>query len=93
MKFYDKGFISKYKDYTQVQILSAGVSVLSLKLYKNQICKDTFACQNAKSFNKEFLNSSYKDSFLKELFDKEAKEVIHRDRKNRILIKIKRDIN
>jgi len=91
MKFYDKGFITKFRDYTKVQIFSAGTSVLSLKIYDNQICKDTFKCQSLKSFNNEFLDKSYKDTFIKELFDNEDKEIIHRDKKNNILIKIKKD--
>jgi len=88
MKFYDKGFITKFRDYTKVQIFSAGTSVLSLKIYDNQICKDTFKCQSLKSFNND---KSYKDTFIKELFDNEDKEIIHRDKKNNILIKIKKD--
>lgn len=91
MKFYDKGFITNFKDYTKVQVLSAGVSVLNLDIYEKQICKDTFKCQSANSFNKEFLHESYKSNFLKSLFDKEEKEIIHRDKKNNILIKIKKD--
>ena len=91
MKFYDKGFITKYGNHTSIQILSTGVSVLNLDIYENQICSDTFKCQSLKSFNNEFLHKSYKDNFIKELFDKEDKEIIHRDRINKILIKIKKD--
>lgn len=91
MKFYDKGFITKLQNYTKVQIFSAGTSILSLKIYDNQICRDTFKCQSLKSFNNEFLHKSYDDDFIKKLFDKEDKEIIHRDKKNNILIKIKKD--
>ena len=91
MKFYDKGFITKYSDHTSVQILSAGVSILNLDIYENQICQKTFKCQSLKSFNNEFLDKSYEDSFIKKLFEKEEKEIIHRDKKNKILIKIKKD--
>ena len=91
MKFYDKGFIAKYGNHTSVQILSAGTTVLNLKIYENQICSDTFSCQSLKSFNKDYLNESYEDNFIKELFEKEEKEIIHRDKKNKILIKIKKD--
>ena len=91
MKFYDKGFITKLQNYTKVQIFSAGTSILSLKIYNNQICRDTFKCQSLKSFNSEFLDKSYDDDFIKKLFDKEDKEIIHRDKKNKILIKIKKD--
>ena len=44
-----------------------------------------------KTFNKENLSSTYPDNFLKELFDRKEKEIIHRDTQNAILIKIKRD--
>ncbi len=91
MKFYDKGFIYKYLDYTQVQIFSAGTAVLNLKIYDNQICKDTFKCQSLDTFNRDFLHKSYDKNFLRELFLKDEKEIIHRDRENRILIKIKKD--
>lgn len=91
LKFYDKGFITKYNNYTKVQILQAGVSVLSLDVYDNQICKDTFKCQTSKSFNKEFLHESYEEDFFKKLFDRNEKNIIHKDRKNSILIKIKKD--
>ena len=91
MKFYDKGFIFEYKDYTQVQIFSAGRAVLDMKIYDDRVCKSTFKCQDLKTFNRENLSSSYDDSFLKELFDKNEKEIIHRDMANGILIKIRRD--
>ena len=44
-----------------------------------------------KSFNKENLASTYPNNFLKELFERNQKEVIHRDKVNDILIKIIRD--
>jgi len=91
LKFYDKGFIYKYRDYTQVQIFSAGSVVLDMKIYEDRVCKSTFECQDLKSFNKENLDSSYSEMFLKNLFDKNEKEVIHRDKDNKILIKIRRD--
>lgn len=91
MKFYDKGFINKYDKYTQVQIFSAGTIVLDMKIYENKICKSTFKCQDLKTFNKENLNESYNEAFLKNLFDKNQKEVIHKDIENNILIKIRRD--
>jgi hypothetical protein len=91
MKFYDKGFIYKFKDFTQVQIFSAGTAVLDMKIYEDKVCRSTFKCQDLKTFNKENLSSSYADNFLKELFERNQKEVIYRDNENEILIKIKRD--
>lgn len=91
MKFHDKGFIFKYKDYTQVQIFSAGVAVLDMKIYEDKVCKSTFKCQDIEIFNKENLSPTYPKNFLKNLFDKEDKEIIHKDSENGILIKIIRD--
>lgn len=91
MKFYDKGFINKYKDYTQVQVFTAGTAILDMKIYEDKICTSTFECQDLKTFNKENLSASYEDDFIVKLFDRNDKEVIHKDSKNGILIKIKRD--
>ena len=91
MKFYDKGFIYKFKDYTQVQIFSAGTAVLDMKIYEDKVCRSTFKCQDLKTFNKENLSSTYADNFLKKLFERNEKDIIHRDKENEILIKIKRD--
>ncbi len=91
MKFYDKGFIYKYKEFTQVQIFSAGTAVLDMKIYDDKICRSTFECKDLKTFNKENLSSTYPDNFLKELFEKNQKEIIHSDKPNNILIKIIRD--
>ena len=91
MKFYDKGFIYKYDEYTQVQIFSAGTVVLDMKIYEDRVCKSTFKCQDLKTFNSENLSSFYDDNFIKELFERNEKEIVHRDKKNNILIKIKRD--
>lgn len=91
MKFYDKGFIFKYNDYTQVQVFSAGTAILDMKIYDDKVCRSTFKCQDLKTFNKENLSSTYPDNFLKELFERNEKEVIHRDKTNDILIKIIRD--
>ena len=74
MKFNDKGFIFKFKDYTQVQIFSAGVAVLDMKIYEDKVCKSTFKCQDLDTFNKENLSSTYPNNFLKSLFDKKNKE-------------------
>ena len=91
MKFYDKGFISKFDTFTQVQIYSAGKTVLDLKIYEDKICQSTFECESLENFNRKYLDKSYKASFLKEIFENPNKEVIHRDKAHKILIKIKKD--
>lgn len=46
---------------------------------------------SSKTFNKEYLHSSYDDDFLRRVFESEDKDIVYRDKKNRILIKIKKD--
>jgi len=86
MKFYDKGFISKYDDYIGLQIFQVGNIVLDLKIYKNTICQSTLKCISAKEFNKKYLYNSYKDDFLYNLFSQ--KKIYFKDRMHNILIKV-----
>ena len=87
MKFYDKGFITKYDDYIHLQIFNVGQLVLNLKIYKDEICKGTLQCISSKEFNKKYFNSLYKDDFLYNLFSKN--KIYHKDKINNILIKVK----
>ena len=91
MKFYDKGFISKFDNYTQVQIYSAGKTILDMKIYKDRVCTSTFECEGIKEFNKKYLSSSYEDDFLETVFNNNKKETVFRDKEHNILIKIKKD--
>jgi hypothetical protein len=86
MRYYDSGFITKFSDHIELQIYNAGNSILELKIYKDQICKDTFACQNSTEFNKQFLHKSYKKDFLYNLFSKP--KVNFKDLKHHIKIKV-----
>ena len=86
MKFYDKGFILKYNNMIDLNILNAGASVLHLEIYKDRVCSSTFKCLSSKEFNKQYLNQSYDDEFLYKLFS--TKKVYFKDKKNHILIKV-----
>lgn len=87
LKFYDKGFISKYDDHIHLQIFQVGNIVLDLKIYKDIICQSTLQCISSKNFNKKYLNNSYKDDFLYNLFSQ--KKIYFKDKMNNILIKVK----
>jgi hypothetical protein len=89
LKFYDKGFISRYDDYTHLQIFSVGTVVLDFKIYKDKICKSMFECVSSKEFNQEYLSKDYEDDFLYKLFLK--KNIRFKDKKNKILIKVRKD--
>lgn len=87
MKYYDKGFITKYDDHINLQMFNTGKLVLDMDIYKNKVCKSTLECLSSKEFNKQYLHDSYEGQFLYELFSKE--KIYHKDKLNGILIKVK----
>jgi len=87
MRFYDKGFISKYNDHIHLQIFQVGMIVLDLKIYKDEICQSTLKCISSKEFNKKYLHNSYKDDFLYNLFSQ--KKIYFKDKINNIIIRVK----
>lgn len=87
MKFYDKGFITKYEDNIHLQIFNAGQMVLNLKIYKDEVCQGTLQCMSSKEFNSLYFHTSYKDNFLYNLFSQN--KIYFKDRENNILIKVK----
>ena len=89
MKFYDKGFVTQYKNYIHLQIFSLGNIVLNLEVYKDKICSSTFQCISSKEFNAKYLSHTYKDKFMFELFKKN--KIYFKDKKNHILIKVRKD--
>ena len=89
MKFYDKGFIAFHEEYISLQVFNVGKVVLDLKIYQDKICKGTFECLSNKEFNSKYLSESYEDDFMVKLLNK--KKIYFKDKKNNILIKIKKD--
>ena len=89
LKLYDKGFITKYDDYTHLQVFNVGKIVLDIKIYKDEVCKSTFQCMSLKEFNKKYLSSSYQDNFLPNLLKKD--KIYFKDKQNHILIKIRKE--
>ncbi len=90
MKFYDMGFVTKYNDHININILNAGKSILKMDIYKNQICRATFECISSKKFNKQYLSDSYNDEFLYNLFKKE--KIYFKDKQKHIFIKVTHNI-
>ncbi|HIP11391.1 MAG TPA: hypothetical protein EYG73_01605 [Arcobacter sp.] len=86
MKFYDQGFVNKYKDYIALNILNLGKSVLYLEIYENRVCQSTFRCIPSSEFNTKYLSATYKDDFLYKLFLR--KNIYHKDKKEGIFIKV-----
>ncbi len=87
MKFYDKGFITRYDDHINLEIYNIGQLVLYLDIYRDKVCQSALKCMKAKEFNLTYLHNSYKDDFLYNLFSQE--NIYHKDKKNNILIKVK----
>ena len=87
MKFYDKGFITRYDDNIHLQIFTVGQLVLNLKIYKDEVCEGTLQCISSKEFNQKYFHISYKDDFLYNLFLED--KINFKDRRNQIMIKVK----
>ena len=87
LKFYDRGFITTYDDHIHLQVYNAGQVGLNLLIYKDRICQTTFKCQDSKEFNKQYLSGNYSSDFLYTLFLKQ--KIYFKDKKNKILIKVK----
>jgi hypothetical protein len=85
MKFYDKGFINQYDNYTHLTIFNLGKVVLDLKIYEDQVCQGLLQCISTKEFNKKYLSQTYEEQFLSKLF--KQKKIYFKDRKNKIFIK------
>jgi len=88
MKFYDKGFVKKYDKYINLQIYNSGVVSLNLDIYKYKVCKGILQCMNSSEFNKIYLNNTYEDEFLYNLFS--SKNIYFKDKINGIFIKVKK---
>lgn len=86
MKFYDKGFITKYEDKIHLTIFSFGQVALDIDIYQDRICQSTLACLTSREFNVKYLSSSYQDDFLYELFS--ASNINFKDKQNQIKIKV-----
>lgn len=91
IKFYDRGFISRYDNYINLQIYNSGNVVLHLNIYRDSICKGTssFKCIDGKSFNKQYLHTNYDEDFLYKLFSKN--KIYYKNKKDKIFIKVKYD--
>jgi len=86
MKFYDRGFVTKYDNYIDLQIFNAGTMVLKLLIYEDEVCKNSFKCMSSKEFNKLYLSEDYSSDFLYKLFSKD--KISFNDRANHIKIKV-----
>jgi len=87
LKFYDKGFITKYNNKINLQVYSAGQVGLDLTIYKDQVCQSRFECIDGKEFNTKYLSANYSEDFLYNLFMQD--KIYFKDKKNKILIKVK----
>ncbi|RXJ95522.1 hypothetical protein CRU94_07270 [Arcobacter sp. AHV-9/2010] len=91
MKFHDRGFIYKYKNYTKLQVFSLGNLIFDVDIYNDKICKGIFKCQDLETFNKEYLSEEYDNNFLKSLLDENKRTSYFKDDKNQITIRVIRD--
>jgi len=73
----DTGFINQGKDYTNVQIFSAGSVLFNLEIMGNNICLDG-RCMDKLAFNQQFFQEEHYSGLMQEII---AKQPIY-ERKN-----------
>ena len=73
----DTGFINQGKDYTNVQIFSAGSVLFNLEIMGNNICLDG-RCLDKRAFNQQFFQEEHYAGLMQEII---AKQPIY-ERKN-----------
>ncbi len=66
--FADSGFLKKGKDFTNLQVFSAGNVILNLKITKNSIC-DGNLCLSKKEFTKRYLSKNYPENILEDILN------------------------
>jgi hypothetical protein len=91
LKFYDKGFIERYENSVKLTIFNLGVVVIDMSIYKDKVCKNALLCYDGDTFNDKFLDKSYGEDFLYNLFIQD--DIYFKDQKNGILIKVIYDKN
>ena len=68
MKYADMGFISNSKSNVKIEIYAAGQPLVAWEINALNICMSTLKCMEKQDFNKEFLNTSYPDTLLENIF-------------------------
>jgi len=67
IKFSDVGFLNTGKNYTNIQVFSAGTPLIDLKI-QNQVCVDYF-CMGKSNFNEEYLSPSYPNKIMENILN------------------------
>ncbi len=91
LKFYDKGFIERYDHKIKLTVLNLGVVVTDMEIYQNKVCKNFAVCFDSATFNDKFLDKSYDNDFLYNLFTQE--NIYFKDKEHGVLIKVIYDQN
>lgn len=67
-RYADMGFVYQNNDMLKVEIYSSGKPVMSLKVFKDQVCMSTLECMSAERFNAQLLSHYYPKTLLKDIF-------------------------
>ena len=106
LKFADAGFVRFTKDSVILELYVASKPIVTLEISPSSVCQGTLKCLDAKEFNDKYLHPSYPSDSLykivtgstlpKELqrtdisYNLDNQTIRFHDRKNNILIKIRK---
>lgn len=85
IKYYDQAFISNYKNYINLNLLSAGTALANINIYEEKICRKFYECISAEEFNRKVLHINTKENILYKILTKKIKVF----RNKGVLIKVK----
>ncbi|MDA3043332.1 MULTISPECIES: hypothetical protein [unclassified Campylobacter] len=71
LRLNDTGFIRSFKNQTELQVYSSGVSVLSLVAKNESVCMNN-ACDDEPTFNEKFFKNAHYKGFLGEILGAKA---------------------
>jgi len=70
IRFSDVGFLNTGKNYTNLQVFSAGTPLIELKI-QDDICID-YICMIKMDFNRDYLNPNYPDEIMQNILHGKA---------------------
>jgi len=71
MRYSDMGFIYKYDNRTKVQVYALGQPLVSLDIYRDNVCMSLLECMSKSEFNSKVLSQNYPNDTIEKIFNGE----------------------
>jgi hypothetical protein len=68
LSYADMGFVYENQEEVKVEVYGSGTPVMNLRLKKERVCLNRFACLSYEAFNRRFLSEAYPPTLLAHIF-------------------------